>query len=110
MRYGAGSSLGGVTMHAAGPGAITADGCAVEVAAFDAVLLMSHLVNTPDDQPRLRATAHDECDGQIWTHTFTAKRLTDQDVAEQLAAVGLELVRRLDPQRAWFAARRSGTA
>jgi SAM-dependent methyltransferase len=126
---------------------------------FDAVLLMSHLLNTPDDALRrgmlatckrhlaadgalvvqrhppewfveardldavdgrvivklrdvsrpsmstLQATVHYEHDGRAWSHRFVAKCLTDTDIADELAAVGLQLGGWLDPDRSWFVAR-----
>jgi SAM-dependent methyltransferase len=128
---------------------------------FDAVLLMSHLLNTPDDHLRreilavcqrhlapggvvvvqchppkwfaeardldavdgrvsvklrdvsrpttstVQATVHYEHEGRMWTHQFVAKCLADTDVANELAAVGLQLSGWLDPGHAWFVARHS---
>lgn len=125
---------------------------------FQAVLLMSHLVNTPVDALRrellqccrrhvachgvvivqrhppswfermsesdsddgdfaiglrqvsrptadtLTATVEYRHRGRVWSHTFTARCLSDEAVAEELAAAGLVFGRWLDDERAWFTA------
>ncbi|MDT7549843.1 MAG: hypothetical protein QOE84_2237 [Actinomycetota bacterium] len=127
---------------------------------FDAVLLMSHLVNTADDALRhdmlatcarhlaadgvlivqrhppawfaragdleavdgkvdvklrdvtrptastVQATVHYAHGGRLWTQRFVAKCLTDDDIANELAGVSLELSGWLDSERSWFLARR----
>ncbi|MFI6922642.1 class I SAM-dependent methyltransferase [Nonomuraea spiralis] len=42
---------------------------------------------------------------RVWTQSFTSRRLSDEDVAADLAAVGLRLDRFLTEDRTWFAAR-----
>jgi SAM-dependent methyltransferase len=125
---------------------------------FDAVLMASHLVNTPDpdqraawfdaalrhlrpagtvviqrhppgwfdtlttepsrrdgiwfalrdlrwDGPRLSATAEYRVDDRRWTHSFTTLRVTDEELADQLRAVGLALDRWLTGDHGWLTAR-----
>lgn len=50
------------------------------------------------------ATAEYEHLGRVWTHTFSARCLRDEDVADELAAAGLVFGRWLDGERAWFTA------
>ncbi|WP_222870163.1 class I SAM-dependent methyltransferase [Actinomadura decatromicini] len=43
--------------------------------------------------------------GRRWTHAFTSRRLGDDELPDVLAESGLRLVRFLDDDRAWVAAR-----
>lgn len=124
---------------------------------FDAVLLASHLVNTPDagerralfdtarrhlaaggvlvaewhppewfdaageasgragevrielrdvhrDGDRLSATVRYWIGDELWTHSFTARRLTDQALAGELREAGLSFTRFASDDRTWFVA------
>ncbi len=53
----------------------------------------------------LTATIEYSMEGRTWTHTFTSRRLSDEDLPGVLAAAGLRLDRYLDDARAWFVAR-----
>ncbi|MDT4914406.1 MAG: hypothetical protein QOC66_3534 [Pseudonocardiales bacterium] len=129
---------------------------------FGAVLMASHLVNTPDDAERralletaarhvgpdgvLIAERHppewfeQAADGQggdvgdvrveltdvhldadllsatvrywsgddLWTHTFTARRIDDEALHRELRGAGLSFERWCSDDRSWFAARRAG--
>lgn len=125
---------------------------------FDAVLLMSHLINTPDVEKRQQLLAtcrrhvapsgvaifqrYDpqwldeaavgpigslngigvfldavsridrtvtmilryESETNVWTHSFTAERLDDDDVVNELTRAGLGFGKWLDDSRTWFSA------
>jgi SAM-dependent methyltransferase len=43
--------------------------------------------------------------GRVWTHSFTSRRIGDDDLTEMLAAARLRLDRFLDPDRGWVLAR-----
>lgn len=56
----------------------------------------------------VKATVQYEHFGRVWTHTFTAKCLSDERVADELSAAGLVFGGWLDDERAWFAAYPAG--
>jgi SAM-dependent methyltransferase len=53
----------------------------------------------------LSATAEYQAGARIWTHSFTAQRLDEEDLRSALAAAGLALDRYLTDDREWLRAR-----
>jgi SAM-dependent methyltransferase len=56
------------------------------------------------DGPLLTTTVEYQVDGRRWAHTFTARRLSDGDVARVLRDAGFGHVRWLTEERSWLAA------
>ena len=59
------------------------------------------------DGPLLTTTLHYQVEHQRWTHTFTARRLSDDELASALHRAGFGEARWLTPDRSWLTA---GTA
>ncbi|GIF20057.1 SAM-dependent methyltransferase [Actinoplanes tereljensis] len=56
------------------------------------------------DGPLLTATIEYRADSRPWTHTFTACRLTDDDLASAVHNAGFEAIRWLAEDHSWVAA------
>jgi SAM-dependent methyltransferase len=63
-----------------------------------------HLHDLIRDGPLLHATIDYRTGGRHWRHTFTARRLTPEDLDSALAGAGLRFARWLDPDRRWLVA------
>ncbi|MER6945111.1 class I SAM-dependent methyltransferase [Nonomuraea sp. NPDC000554] len=50
------------------------------------------------------ATMRYACEEMVWTQSFASRRLTDEDLADDLAATGLRLARFLTDDRTWVLA------
>jgi SAM-dependent methyltransferase len=57
----------------------------------------------------LSATVRYRIDTTVWTQPFTARRLSDDDLANELSDAGLHFDGWLTDDRAWFAARPAGS-
>jgi SAM-dependent methyltransferase len=57
------------------------------------------------DHPKVSATVRYEFGACAWHHAFTAWLLDDDELADELRSVGLELVRTLGDDRRWVGAR-----
>lgn len=55
----------------------------------------------------LTATIEYRIDDATWAHSFTSKRIADEDLPGLLGAAGLRFDRFLDDERGWIAARRA---
>jgi SAM-dependent methyltransferase len=60
------------------------------------------------EPPRLRATIEYQVGDNVWTHAWTSYRLSDEELAGDLAAAGLRLGDWLTSDHAWFTARPVG--
>lgn len=58
------------------------------------------------DGDLLTATARYSAGQRRWSHTFTARRLSEEDLTGVLAAAGLSFERWWTPDQAWFTARK----
>jgi SAM-dependent methyltransferase len=57
------------------------------------------------EPPRMRAEIEYRVAGAVWTHAWTCYRVTDDELASDLAAAGLRFCDWLSEDRAWFTAR-----
>jgi SAM-dependent methyltransferase len=57
------------------------------------------------DDGRYAATMRYTHGGRVWTHSFTSRRIGDDDLTAMLAASRLRFDRFLDPDRSWVLAR-----
>jgi SAM-dependent methyltransferase len=56
------------------------------------------------------ATMRYESGGRVWTQSFTSRRLTDEELGDELARAGFTLDRFLTDNRAWLLARPAASA
>jgi hypothetical protein len=102
-----------------GPGVITPDGCAVDFYARITAIGEPEIVRDAAGPgawilelgcgagraPDLISATVEYVDGeQVWTQTFTARRLDDTELAAVLADAGLRLDRYLTDDRTWLRA------
>ena len=57
------------------------------------------------EPPRLRAEVEYQVAGTVWTHAWTCYRISDDELASDLAAADLRFGHWLSEDRAWFSAR-----
>ena len=57
------------------------------------------------EPPRLRAEVEYQVAGTVWTHAWTCYRISDDELASDLAAADLRFGQWLSEDRAWFSAR-----
>jgi len=57
------------------------------------------------EPPRLRAEVEYQVAGTVWTHAWTCYRISDDELASDLAAADLRFGHWLSEDRAWFTAR-----
>lgn len=84
-----------------GAGGAGGSGAGGRMGAIDAQLL-----DVTRDGDLLSATVRYWTDTEVWTHPFTTRRLTDDDLRGELARAGLRFDGFLTDDRIWFAARR----
>jgi SAM-dependent methyltransferase len=66
------------------------------------------LVDVHLDDDLLSATVRYRTETEVWTQPFTARRLTDEDLRDELSSAGLGFDRWLTDDHTWFAAAPSG--
>lgn len=76
-----------------------ANGRGGKLGPVDVQLLDVHL-----DGELLSATVHYWTETEVWTQPFTARRLTDDDLRDELSSAGLRFDRWLTDDHTWFAA------